>query len=231
MWFFKRNKVLFRQCHLAARYKKNAQSGVITFDKFQFDLIKAMDRLKVDIEKSNAAPSVADSWQTRWGLSSSSESIVKPNGLYVYGGVGCGKTYLMDMLFDEVCIEKKRRVHFHEWMLEIHKRLHEIKKMKIEEPPIEYLIEQMLQQYWFICIDEFQVRDIADALIIKSIFDTMYKKGAVAVMTSNRHPDVSSNVVLFVYNEKCRNCTRMVCSGTCSCHLSICSKRKMRYIR
>ena len=85
-------------------------------------------------------------------------------------------------------IDSASRRHFHEWILDIHSRLHTLKKAEISDDPIEYLTEQMIQQSWLICFDEFQVTDVADALLVRRLFTSMFEKGAVMVATSNRHP-------------------------------------------
>ena len=85
-------------------------------------------------------------------------------------------------------IDSASRRHFHEWILDIHSRLHTLKKAEISDDPIEYLTEQMIQQSWLICFDEFQVTDVADALLVRRLFTSMFEKGAVMVATSNRRP-------------------------------------------
>ncbi|EOD09595.1 ATPase [Emiliania huxleyi CCMP1516] len=128
------------------------------------------------------------------------DDVAAPLGLYMYGGVGCGKSLIMDTFFDCVDLpsEKKRRVHFHEFMLEIHKRLHEhrqaaqLRKLLLpralpDGPPA--LAISAPHSAALLCFDEFQVTDVADALVIRRLFHQLFSHGIVMVATSNRPPD------------------------------------------
>lgn len=114
-------------------------------------------------------------------------------GLYIYGSPGCGKTFMMDMFFDEVNIPRKKRTHFNEFMLEVHDKLHKLRtKMTYKNTdmdPLYILATEMAKENNLICFDEFQVTDIADAVILKRLFEVFYKNYVVVVATSNRHPD------------------------------------------
>jgi len=118
----------------------------------------------------------------------------KMRGLYVHGNVGTGKTMLMDMFYHCVNVDKKKRVHFNSFMLDVHSRIHQVKKtMKSGETkrfdPILPVAIQLSHEHSLLCLDEFQVTDIADAMILKHLFAGLFGEGVVLVATSNRPPD------------------------------------------
>ena len=114
-------------------------------------------------------------------------------GLYMYGGVGCGKTALMDILYNEAPMEKKMRVHFHQFMLDVHSTVHSIRKHKRTEEAVIDLFDEVAQRMAsnaeLLCFDELFVADIADAMIMKRLFHAFYKIGVCTVFTSNRVPE------------------------------------------
>ena len=109
-----------------------------------------------------------------------------PKGVYLWGPVGRGKSFLMDAFYLCVPLVRKRRVHFHHFMREIHRELDELKGT---EDPIAAVAERTARRYRLVCFDEFHVSDIADAMILGRFLEQTMERGVEFVMTSNYHPD------------------------------------------
>jgi cell division protein ZapE len=115
-----------------------------------------------------------------------------PKGLYIYGSVGRGKSMLMDLFFEGAQVERKRRIHFHEFMREAHDLIHQWRqenKVSRTAEPIRPTAQKLADSAWLLGFDEFEVRDIADAMIVSRLFFAMFELGVVVVATSNRAPD------------------------------------------
>jgi cell division protein ZapE len=109
-----------------------------------------------------------------------------PKGVYLWGAVGRGKSFLMDSFYLCVPLVRKRRVHFHHFMREIHREMNELKG---EADPLVAVAERTAMRYRLICFDEFHVSDIADAMILGRYLEKVMGRGVQFVMTSNYHPD------------------------------------------
>jgi len=110
-----------------------------------------------------------------------------PRGVYLWGGVGRGKSFLMDSFYLCVPLVKKRRVHFHHFMRDVHQALDELKGA---EDPLKLLARDIAEKYRLICFDEFHVNDIADAMILGRLLEHLFDNRVMLCMTSNYHPDL-----------------------------------------
>jgi cell division protein ZapE len=109
-----------------------------------------------------------------------------PRGVYMHGGVGRGKSFLMDCFFNAVPLTRKTRLHFHEFMREVHRELQELKGTV---NPLQELGLRISRRYRLICFDEFHVSDVTDAMILHRLLESMFENRVSIVTTSNFHPD------------------------------------------
>ncbi len=109
-----------------------------------------------------------------------------PKGLYLWGGVGRGKSFLMDVFYACVPYKRKRRIHLHNFMSEVH---HELKALSAHRDPLLALADKIEKSIRLLCLDEFHVSDIADAMILGRLMEAMFERGVVMIITSNSAPD------------------------------------------
>ncbi len=110
-----------------------------------------------------------------------------PRGVYMWGGVGRGKSFLMDSFFSVVPLVRKTRLHFHEFMRSVHRQLDELKGVA---NPLDEVARRIAKKYRLICFDEFHVSDIADAMILYNLLTALFENGVSFIMTSNYDPDL-----------------------------------------
>jgi cell division protein ZapE len=158
-----------------AAYDQLLKAGELKPDPAQVRAVTALDRLAASLRDGGLLSRL-------FGRSGSG-----PAGVYLWGGVGRGKSMLMDLAFAHIDIQPKRRVHFHEFMLETHARLR-LAREREEGDPIEPVAEGIAAEAKLLCFDEMQVTNPADAMILSRLFGKLLKEGVKVVTTSNRRP-------------------------------------------
>jgi len=182
-------------------YRAMLQAGELKPDTAQELAVEKLQSLHYALARYR--PSLGEAgWLARFGLKKSapestwswrtgdSEQTSPKHGLYIFGEVGRGKSMLMDVFFHTATIAGKKRVHFHEFMRDIHADIHKWRQTpsRGDADPIPKLARAIASEAWLLCLDELQITDIADAMIVGRLFKCLMDDGVVVVITSNRPP-------------------------------------------
>ena len=201
---------------LVQEYERQVSEGKLLFDPLQLRAARKLTRLQTTLKEYDHASFLEQLDRYEIGnqrqqqetsdeqKKSQSISIPIPRGFYIHGNVGTGKSLLLNYFYNSaptLAASKKRRLHFHSFLQDIHQRIHELNKQLLQEHgrsfavntsrernPILRVAEQIAKEVTVLCIDEFQVTDVADAMILSQFFGELWRRGVVVVATSNRPP-------------------------------------------
>jgi len=169
------------------RYRALVAEGAIHADNAQRAAVEKLQLLHMRLKDYD--PAIGKKVSLGWlGFGRREEQDRRLTGLYIYGGVGRGKSMLMDLFFDRAPVARKRRVHFHAFMAEVHAGIHVARESNIADP-IMSVADEIAEGAVLLCFDEFQISDITDAMILGRLFEALFARGVVVVTTSNFPPD------------------------------------------
>lgn len=167
-----------------SKYESDLASGGFVEDQAQRRAVEALQRLYDELIDYRAQQQ--RSGITSWFGKLTGQRTKPPQGLYLWGGVGRGKTYLVDTFFDTLPFEQKLRVHFHRFMQRVHE---ELEQLKGRSDPLPVIADKLALEAQVVCFDEFFVQDITDAMLLGTLMQELFKRNVVLVATSNIVPD------------------------------------------
>ncbi len=168
------------------RYQQDLADGTLVPDAAQLNAVEELESVYLSLAKKRASMTKKASFAARF-LKGKKNRNAPVKGLYFWGGVGRGKTYLMDLFYECLPEERKMRMHFHRFMLMVNKRLNAQKSVK---NPLENVATSIADEVDVICFDEFFVTDIGDAMILAKLLDTLFDEGVSLIATSNIEPEL-----------------------------------------
>ncbi len=168
------------------QYKQDLSRDDFLFDAAQENAVTHLQRLYDDLQYKPLAVSGFKKVLNRWKRVYTKKAPTPVKGLYFWGGVGRGKTYLVDTFFDSLPFNNKTRVHFHRFMHRVHQ---ELKSLVGKSDPLKIIAKKFAEETQIICFDEFFVSDITDAMILGTLFEELFSHGVTLVATSNIIPD------------------------------------------
>ncbi|NHI01174.1 cell division protein ZapE [Oceanimonas sp. MB9] len=168
----------------SSKYQADLTRPDFVHDPAQAEAVSHLQRLYDELTAPPAVTPRPSLWQRLTGRAEAPAATIR--GLYFWGGVGRGKTYLVDTFYDCLPFERKLRVHFHRFMVRVHD---ELQSLKGQADPLKIVAERLARDARVICFDEFFVSDITDAMILGTLFEYLFGHGVILVATSNIPPD------------------------------------------
>ena len=170
-------------------YQKAIDSGMLQSDQRQLEIVGKLQRLYelvVSTEQVVSPPAKQGLFSRLFGGAKVAPAQKKIPGLYLWGGVGRGKTLLCDMFFDGLPVKNKRRIHFHRFMRGVHQQLANIKQ---EQSPLEIVAARYASEFRVLVLDEMHINDITDAMLMSGLLRGLFDRGVIILTTSNVEPD------------------------------------------